>query len=399
MAMVGSGLLLTTGCGKREVEEIFSVLDIKHLRQIITVDPSTSRTIMFETDEPLSNPIIELQLGDELKNFKAVDCSFVDDEHRYNQYSARIEGLNVGAEYKFRVVDGDARTDWHELKTSDGNSFKALIFPDSQCADYGVWSSVAQSAHEKNPDAEFFINVGDLVDNGEDWTQWRAWFDGAPFISAIPFVPVMGNHETYSRQWTVREPIAYLKLFDVPANGSASFERYYYSFDYGDVHFVVLNTEPIDGLIEEQQIWIERDVRSSERRWKIVLMHRDVLQYRINGRPERLEGFSPEGAAFMPLFDELGIDLVLTGHLHTYRNRGRIFNFDRSPRGALYILTGIAGDVRYPGLWIDHALDEYAAPQPETDNYLTLEADADRLTVKCFLPDGREIDRAVVTKS
>ena len=258
---------------------------------------------------------------------------------------------------------------------------------------------MASAAHEKNPDAEFFINVGDLVDNGEDWTQWRAWFDGAPFISEIPFVPIMGNHETYSRQWTIREPIAYLNLFDVPANSSERFERCYYSFDYGDAHFVVLNTEPIDGLIEEQQSWLVHDVQSADRKWKIILMHRDVLQYRINGRPERLEGFSSAGAAFMPLFDELGIDLVLTGHLHTYRNRGRIFNFDRSPRGAFYILTGISGDVRYPGLWIDHALDEYVAPQPETDNYLTLEVGAESLIVKCFLPDGREIDRAVVTKS
>ena len=390
-AMIGGGFLLTAGCGKQTIEETFSTLEIKHLRQIITADPSTSRTIMFETDEPLNDPIIELQLGDELKTFKTVDCSFVDDDHRYNQYSARIEGLKVGAEYKFRAVDGDKKSDWHELKTHDGKNFKALIFPDSQCADYEVWSSVASAAHEKNPDAEFFINVGDLVDNGEDWTQWRAWFDGAPFISEIPFVPIMGNHETYSRQWTIREPIAYLNF--------ERFERCYYSFDYGDAHFVVLNTEPIDGLIEEQQSWLVHDVQSADRKWKIILMHRDVLQYRINGRPERLEGFSSAGAAFMPLFDELGIDLVLTGHLHTYRNRGRIFNFDRSPRGAFYILTGISGDVRYPGLWIDHALDEYVAPQPETDNYLTLEVGAESLIVKCFLPDGREIDRAVVTKS
>ena len=55
--------------------------------------------------------------------------------------------------------------------------------------------------------------------------------------------------------------------------------------------------------------------------------------------------------------------------------------------------------VRYPGLWIDHALDEKVAPQPETDNYLTLEADKNRLVIKCFLPDGQEIDQTVVEKN
>ena len=404
-AMIGGGIFLITGCGEKiprgenihnEVTESFEPLDVKHLRQLITSDPSTTRRIMFQSDEPLQSPTVELKLGETMEQFPAVDCTFTDDDHVNRQYGALIEGLEAGVEYQYRAADGNRKTDWYLLETPRGSKFKALIFPDSQCANYDVWAAVAKSAIAKNPDAEFFVNLGDIVDNGEDWTQWRAWFDGAPFIKAIPFVPVMGNHETYSRQWEVREPIAYLNYFDVPTNGSSEFNRYYYSFDWKGAHFMVLNTEPFDGLIDEQKNWLRRDSESNNRKWKIVLMHRDVLQYRINGRPERQEGFSPEGLEFMPLFDELGIDLVLTGHLHTYRNRGRIFNFEKSPRGAVYILTGIAGDVRYPGLWIDHALDEVIAPQPETDNFLTLEVDDKSIEVCCFLPNGTVLDRVVI---
>lgn len=100
----------------------------------------------------------------------------------------------------------------------------------------------------------------------------------------------------------------------------------------------------------------------------------------------------------MPLFDAAGIDLVLSAHLHTYRNRGHIKGFERSAEGPLYILTGVAGNVRYPGLWVDHALDTYVAPQPETDNYLTLTADSATLSVRCFLPDGAQIDEATLRK-
>lgn len=100
----------------------------------------------------------------------------------------------------------------------------------------------------------------------------------------------------------------------------------------------------------------------------------------------------------MPLFDEAGIDLVLSAHLHTYRNRGHIKNFRRDAAGPLYILTGVAGNVRYPGLWVDHALDEFVAPQPETDNYLTLDAGEDALIIRCFLPDGTKIDETAVTE-
>ncbi|MBR0261853.1 MAG: hypothetical protein IJQ85_08695 [Selenomonadaceae bacterium] len=123
------------------------------------------------------------------------------------------------------------------------------------------------------------------------------------------------------------------------------------------------------------------------------------MQYRINGRTDRQEGFSDVGEIFMPEFDSLGVDVVFTAHLHTYRNRGRIKNFTRDESGALYILTGLSGNVRYGGLWVDHALDKVVAPQPETDNYLTLEVDAKNLMIKYFSPNGRPIDEITLTKT
>ena len=130
-------------------------------------------------------------------------------------------------------------------------------------------------------------------------------------------------------------------------------------------------------------------------------MHKDVLQYRIHGRPERAEGIDEDnGRVWMPVFDELGIDIVFSAHLHTYRNRGHIYGFEKTPdkKGPLYILTGVAGNVRYPNLWVNHAFDEVVPPQPETDNYLTMEVGTDQIEVMCFLPDGAEMDRVRVIK-
>ena len=123
------------------------------------------------------------------------------------------------------------------------------------------------------------------------------------------------------------------------------------------------------------------------------------MQYRINGRPERQEGFSEIGEIFMPEFEKLGVDAVFTAHLHTYRNRGRLKNFQADDNGTLYILTGLSGNVRYSGLWIDHKLDKFVAPQPEIDNYLTLEGDDKFLSVKCFLPNGELIDETTLQKA
>ena len=420
--MGGAAAALTVGCApqaapapvKKAVRVLTgdTSLDAAFLRQIITADSRASRTVMWQSAAPQDAAEVVWRVagsgegsGAELFSVAARSEHYTDDGQDVYLHSARLENLAPGVSYEYRVICGDEGTDWTPLATENGGSFKALIFPDSQSSDYTDWKRLAQDAYKRNPDADFFTNLGDIVDNGEDHSQWDAWFDAVEGIAEkLPFAPVMGNHETYDKTWEVRLPMAYLALFDPPGNGSRDFYRYYYSFDFGDVHFSVLNTQWEEtegfraGLKEEQLAWLPKDVAASDRKWKVVLLHKDVLQYRIGKRPERKEGFSEVGEAFMPLFDELGVDVVLSAHLHTYRDRGHIKNFRRAPDGPLYILTGVAGNVRYPGLWIDHALDEVVAPQPETDNYLTMEASRDRLRFRCFLPDGTEIDDVTVQK-
>lgn len=384
-------------------------LDVSALRQMMTKDPATSRRIMWESAEVLASPAVEYRQKGAAAGEKqaAVDESFTDDDVTRHQYAAAIEGLTPGTSYEYRVVSGDRAGSWQPLQTpKEDGSFLALIFPDSQSNGYSDWHHLVSGAAERNKSADFFINMGDLVDNGEDHTQWEAWFDAVQELSErVPLAPLMGNHETYDLKWQVRLPEAYLHYFDVPANGSAQFEKYYYSFDYGLAHFMVINTQWDEteefqpGLLDEQLEWLRRDAAASQKPWKIALLHKDVLQYRIKNRPERQEGISDVGEAFMPLFDELGIDAVFTAHLHTYRDRGRLYHMRPADKGPLYILTGVAGNVRYPDLWVNHAFDKVVAPQPETDNYLTLAVTPTELTVCCFLPDGTEIDRTSIRKA
>ncbi|MDY5482046.1 MAG: hypothetical protein SPG03_06640 [Veillonella caviae] len=124
----------------------------------------------------------------------------------------------------------------------------------------------------------------------------------------------------------------------------------------------------------------------------------DPFQYAINGRTNRESEFSEEGTIFMPIFDEYNVDLVLSAHLHTYRDRGHIRNFERDATGPLYIITGIAGDVRYPNLWQQHPLDVYVDPQPETNNYMTLDVSPNQLIVKSYLPDGTVLEEVSIDK-
>ena len=409
--LLGGGVFLGKGTWYRQVangmRNLTNDLDFQCLRQVIAADPASASTIMWQSGSTLSSPKVEyrLQGQEETEAVPASEDFFTDDGVTNCQYVAKLAGLAPATAYEYRLVSENSASQWQPLHTAGEEGFQCLIFPDSQSSDYSDWEHLAQEAAWRNPEAAFFVNMGDIVDNGEDHTQWQAWFHAVDGIAnRMPFVPVMGNHETYNQNWKVRLPEAYLKYFAVPENGSRDFARYYYSFDYGPVHFMVLNSQWDEtedfksGLKEEQIEWLRKDAQQSTKQWKIVLIHKDVLQYRIHNRPERQEGISDVGEAFMPLFEELGIDIVFSAHLHTYRNRGHIRGNHHDSKGPLYILTGVAGNVRYPGLWIDHALDERVAPQPETDNYLTMDVTKERIVIKCFLPDGQEIDQVEVAK-
>lgn len=383
-------------------------VDASNIRQVITADSTTSRTFMWQSDYAEENPVVEYrQAGDDdsLMQLPASSDAFSDDGVTTYIHTAAVTDLKPGTAYEYRVGAGDKRSSWQSFHTAQGHDFKALIFPDSQSSDYSVWAATAQPAWQRNQDAQFFINMGDLVDNGQDHYQWNAWFDVVgDMIARIPVVPLLGNHETYDKDWKVRMPEAYLHLFALPRINREKYQNQFYSFDYGDVHFVVLNTQSQEladfepSLDEDEVAWFKEDMAKTTKKWKVVLMHKDPLQYGFANRPEpREEGFSPEGRLWMPLFDQYGVDAVLSAHLHTYRDRGHIRNFQRNESGPLYLITGVAGNVQYPGLWKQHSLDEYVAPQPETDNYMTLEATDDSLTFRSFLPDGQLLEEKSIS--
>ena len=397
-------------------QEIKPLLDSesRYIRQIVAKDNSTSRTIMWQSDSSEPDAVIEYRLvgSDDIKTLSATDTAFTDDGSTTYIHEATITGLESNTKYEYRVgYSTDRRSDWYPLETAGAGEYEVLIYPDSQSGDYSGWTQIVKDSAKRNPSAALYISMGDLVDNGEQAYQWRTWLDSIKPLSArIPLAPTLGNHEMYTLDWKMREPRAYLNYFDVPSNGNVTFNRRYYSYDYGDVHYVVLDTQLYESnhednhdthhpdLYDVQVQWLRQDLASNTKKWTVVLMHRDPFQYAFD-RPgaSRAAGFDEEGVLFMPIFDEFHVDLVLSAHLHSYRNRGHVRNFDRDPSGPLYILTGIAGDAGRPK-WKQHPLDVYVIPDREVSNYMTMTVTPNRLVVRAFLADGTQVDESVIEK-
>lgn len=355
--------------------ESYEPLTINFLRQIITKDSRASRMIMWQA-EAAEDFLLEYKLiGEEAAHFAEV-------ARREFICSCAIKNLKPASLYNFRIISGERATAWQKFQTAGDGAFQMLIFSDSQCENYEVWQRTANAAAENFPDAELFAVNGDLVDNGESDYQWRAFFNAASKLFADKiFAPVMGNHECYGVNWFNALPTGYLKNFALPDNGSKNFGGYFYSFDYGAAHFFILNTQ-FDELEKfkpklqaAQEYFFRRDAANSNRRWKIVFMHKDIYSR---------DKFNDIADKFLELFDELAIDLVFTGHLHTYRNRGKIFARKKSARGTTYILCGRAGDQNYV--------------EKELESFIVLNVRADEINLLSRTVGGEVLDRFTLRK-
>lgn len=402
-----------SGCAQnaeREAEGSDAAVAITHVRQLVAADNKTARTIMWAAKVKQQYTLEYRKQGSsDSQSVQPADSSFTDKDSVI-QYTVRLEGLAPGSTYEYRIKTAKNKGQWHRLHTEDGAGFTALIFPDSQSADYSGWQQLARDAYQRHPDSAFYVNMGDLVDNGQSASQWRAWFNSVSvFSDAVPLAPVIGNHEAYSLEWKECLPASYTQLFNVPQNGLAKYPNQFYSFDYGPVHFVVLDTNFPEmknfqpALLADELPWLEKDLAASRAKWKVVLMHRDIFLYGFgpeSGREQTQTHFLDFSYQLLPVFEKYKVDAVLTAHLHTYRRRVPLQSFAPAPQGAgiTYILTGVAGDVRYPKLWGDFAWDAATAPKPETANYMTLRADEQSLEFKAFLPDGRQFDEVKLTK-
>lgn len=403
--------LLALGLG-RFVPAAAAGRTIKYPRQIITADSSTSRTIMWQAEGARQQARFTLTSADgSSQNYIPETNTLVQDDTTTTFYTVRLTGLTPATSYEGTIAMA-AETVTLPIVTAarELSAFEALLIDDSQCGEtYEPFAELLAKALARHPQAAFLADIGDLTDNGQSDWHWQSFFAAllAGRAKAMPFAPVMGNHECYGLDWKFALPRRYLASFAVLGNGSRNFPGYYYSFDYGPAHFIVLNTqfEELDGLkpglLQEELLWLKHDATDSHKPWKIVLMHKDVIAYdEYQPGTGHAGGISDVGHDFMKSFDALGIDLVLTGHMHTYRNRGHIYDETPSDHGPTYLMFGPAGNERYT-VPPDTTFDKVSLDQSDPDryrNYMTLAVTPTKCIATCHLEDGSTVDRVVLTK-
>lgn len=168
--------------------------------------------------------------------------------------------------------------------------------------------------------ADLWLMLGDNAYNtGTDQEHQAAVFDMYPDTLRNHFLwPVLGNHESAQSFTALTFP--YLDIFTLPTQGEAggvpSGNPKYYSFDYGNIHFVGLDsmTSTRSGTSPMAQ-WLRNDLSSTTQRWIIVYFHHPP--YTKGSHNSDTESDLVElRQNLLPILEEYSVDLVMSGHSH-----------------------------------------------------------------------------------
>ena len=330
---------------------------------------------------------------------------------------------------------------------------------------------IAYQAFLAKPD--FVMIPGDMVYERGRISEYRDQFwpvynadepspsAGVPLARRAPFVAAPGNHDTDTRDpEKMNGNLAYFYYWDQPLNGplgkeggpfvptldlpetfrkglvqaaGAAYPRMTnFSFDYGNSHWTVIDSNPyVDWTDRELKQWVAGDLAAAKgATWRFVAFHHPGF----NSAREHYE--QQHMRLLAPTFEAGKVDVVFSGHVHNYQRsyplrfvpdrnstllvsndrktpRGRVVNgrwtldksfdgrSDTTPEGVLYIVTGAGGQ----HLYNPEQQDDHDSWQGFTYKFVSkvhslsiADVEGTTLTVRQLSVDGEEVDRFVVTK-
>jgi hypothetical protein len=306
-----------------------------------------------------------------------------------------VDGLEPDRVYRYCLGDGTPRgwSDWKTVKTAPERDrpLRFLYLGDAQTG-FERWGKLLEGAVRRHPGMDFLVLAGDIVDRGNERTNWDHFFlRAAPVLDRLPVMPCAGNHE-----YLDVGPRLYRAFFELPRNGPRGIDPdLVYSFEAGDACFAVMDStlavwDP--DAARRQAEWLDETLSHTRARWKIAMFHHPVYP----SHPRRDMPALREH--WVPVFDRHHVDLVLQGHDNSYQRTYPLRGHRPvgSPdRGTTYVIA-VSGDK-----YVDQVRRENVEiGLAGVSTYQTIEIDprADRLTYRAWTEDGQVVDALEIVK-
>ena len=301
-----------------------------------------------------------------------------DHQHKY-----QISGLTPGTKYYYKVSceGSNFESDFFAGRNDSDTSFSFYAYGDtrSQPAEHdGVAEQILKEISNDPASQTFIVNSGDLVEDGDQESDWDDQFFSKQYthinsmLSKLPYVSAVGNHEGSGTLFS--------KYFPYPMYSNSA--GAYFSFDYANAHFIVIDQFTDYSSGSTQYNWIVDDLNNSNKPWKFALFHEPGWS---------AGGHSNETAVqdiLQPLFEQYGVSVALNGHNHYY-SRAVVNNVQ-------HITTGGGGaplydaDENYPNI----------VKTDESYHFLKITiTDNNSLTIDAIRQDGSLIERVNVSNT
>lgn len=248
---------------------------------------------------------------------------------------AVLTDLAPGREWYYRIEllspQGEVRTPTWSFRTPpERGAIRFVVVGDTGS---GTLPQLQVASWMASALMDLIVHTGDLVypELSRELVDLRHFSVYAKLLRRVPLYPTVGNHELYNTLYRDPPGTPYFEAFDLPTN-SVTGTSHFYSFDFGDAHFVSLfvptlypfaGTEPYRLGPETAQLrWLEEDLATTDRPWRIVFMHSPMFSsggrrfddLNANGIPDRIELQS----WLLPVFRRHGVQVAFFGHDHVY---------------------------------------------------------------------------------
>ncbi len=298
----------------------------------------------------------------------------INNEH---QHKILLNGLTPNIKYYYKVV-------YDSVNVKKG-SFVSGAYSNAQKLSFYAYGDTRSQADKHDAVANaivndmladsnaqsFIVSSGDMVANGDQEEDWDQQFFDEQYthlqelLANLPYLAAVGNHEG--------QGALFAKYFPYPmfVNGN-----YYYSFDYGPVHFTVLDQYENYQIGSPQYNWLVNDLATANKAWKIILLHKS--------------GWSAAGGhsnsstvqnLVQPLCLQYGVQYVIAGHNHYYA-RAKVNNVQ-------YITTGGGG----APLYNPNANSDSIVIVDKSYHFCKLQIHNDSLSFSAIRSDGSLIEK------
>jgi Purple acid Phosphatase, N-terminal domain/Calcineurin-like phosphoesterase len=274
---------------------------------------------------------------------------------------AILDGLQENTAYSYRVGSEGAWSQTYSFKTQEfDGQFDFLFFGDPQIGSSGDvakdgagWEDTLNVSLAANPDAELLVSGGDQVETANTETQWNA-FLASDKLRQYPWAATIGNHDVggkaYDQHFWTPNTDRSAPFYNGDANTRSGGDYWYV---YKDVLFIHLNSNAYNNGSDAAHISYITDVvkaHGGEAKYTVLVYHHAIYSPASHAN----DGDNQQRRKDFPTaFSNLGVDLVLQGHDHSYSRsyaikNGEKANADEQP-GAATVSKGVGGVIYVTG--------------------------------------------------